>query len=139
MKIGQIRQKLKSRFEKRYVRKKAFESLNDEVKQLKKKIAKLEKGSRTDDTDTAETITKASKAKPPVTAKVSKANGQQDELTRIKGIGPVLEKKLNNLDIFHFSQIANWNEEEIEKISEHLSFKGRIQREEWVKQAKDLA
>ncbi len=62
-----------------------------------------------------------------------------DELTRINGIGPVLKKKLNNLGIDTFQQIADFSKADIDRVNGELSFKGRIERENWVKQAKKLA
>ncbi len=64
--------------------------------------------------------------------------GKADELTRIKGIGPKLNTLLNELGIFHFSQIAAWTPEQCEWIDDHLAFKGRVQREGWVEQARRL-
>ncbi|MBO6717474.1 MAG: ATP-binding cassette domain-containing protein [Rhizobiaceae bacterium] len=65
--------------------------------------------------------------------------GGADNLTRIGGIGPANEKKLNAVGIWHFSQIASWKKAEVEWIGSYLSFPGRIEREDWVKQAKALA
>ncbi|EKF17206.1 ATP-binding cassette domain-containing protein [Nitratireductor pacificus] len=65
--------------------------------------------------------------------------GGGNNLTRIKGIGPANEKKLNTLGTWHFDQIAAWKKAEIEWVGAYLSFPGRIEREEWVKQAKVLA
>jgi len=65
--------------------------------------------------------------------------GSADNLKRIKGIGPVNEGRLNRLGIYHFEQIAAWGEDEIAWVNTFLSFKGRIQRENWVGQAGDLA
>lgn len=67
------------------------------------------------------------------------AAGGADNLTRISGIGPANEKKLNTLGIWHFSQVAAWKKAEVEWVGSYLSFAGRIEREEWVKQAKALA
>jgi len=66
-------------------------------------------------------------------------DGEADNLCKIKGIGKVIEGKLNNLGIFHFDQIASWSEKEIAWVDKHLSFTGRIIREDWVGQAKLLA
>ncbi len=76
-------------------------------------------------------------SQPPGTKKPGA--GGADNLTRIGGIGPANEKKLNALGIWHFSQIASWKKAEIEWIGSYLSFAGRIEREDWVKQAKALA
>ena len=65
--------------------------------------------------------------------------GAKDNLKRIKGIGPVNEGRLNELGIFHFSQIAGWGRSEIDWVDDYLSFKGRIEREDWIAQAKTLA
>ncbi|TPK46047.1 ATP-binding cassette domain-containing protein [Mesorhizobium sp. B2-5-4] len=64
--------------------------------------------------------------------------GKADNLTRIKGIGTVNEKKLNEHGIFHFDQIGAWKKADVEAVEAYLAFDGRIAREEWVKQAKLL-
>ena len=64
---------------------------------------------------------------------------EANDLTSISGIGGWIEKKLNALDIYTFKQIANFNSEDIETVSEAIEFfPGRIERDEWVHQAKDL-
>lgn len=64
---------------------------------------------------------------------------QADELTEITGIGGWIEKKLNAVDIYTFKQIANFNKEDIELVTETIEyFPGRIERDEWVHQAKEL-
>ncbi len=65
--------------------------------------------------------------------------GKKDDLKRIKGIGPKIENTLNELGIFHFDQIAGWNGKTVGWVNGFLSFKGRIQREKWISQAKSLA
>lgn len=65
--------------------------------------------------------------------------GVADKLTRVKGIGPVNEKRLHDLGIYHFDQIAAWSTDDIAWIDTSLSFKGRIAREDWVGQAARLA
>ncbi len=66
------------------------------------------------------------------------AKGEPDDLKKISGVGPVLEGKLNELGIFHYWQVAELSAEEIASIDEALSFKGRIERDDWVAQAKNL-
>lgn len=61
-----------------------------------------------------------------------------DDLKRIRGIGLLIEKKLNSLGICRYEQIANWTAAEIDRISQMLDFKGRIEREAWVEQARIL-
>ncbi len=62
-----------------------------------------------------------------------------DDLKMIKGVGPKLETTLNELGIYHYDQIASWTPENIAWVDVNLSFKGRIERENWIGQAKDLA
>ncbi len=65
--------------------------------------------------------------------------GQGDDLKRIRGIGVLIERKLNSLGVVSYEQIANWTAEEIDRVSQSLDFKGRIERENWVEQARILA
>jgi large subunit ribosomal protein L21 len=62
-----------------------------------------------------------------------------DDLTQISGVGPVIVKKLNGEGITTFAQIAAWSDADVEAIEEKLSFKGRVGREDWIAQAKELA
>ncbi len=66
--------------------------------------------------------------------------GGADDLKRIHGVGPKLESMLHRLGIYHFDQIAAWNDDEIAWVDEHLEvFRGRVSRDEWVRQARDLS
>jgi len=67
------------------------------------------------------------------------AEGTPDNLQKLKGVGPKLEEKLNALGIWHYHQIAAWSADEVVWIDAHLNFKGRIARDGWVDQAKQLA
>ena len=80
---------------------------------------------------------KAKVAKPKPKAKPAPVT--KDDLKRIKGIGPQNEARLNNVDVIAFSQIASWSAKDQREMGERLAFSGRIEREEWVKQAKVLA
>lgn len=62
-----------------------------------------------------------------------------DDLKRIRGIGVLIEKKLNSLGITSYEQVANWTEADIDRISQVLDFRGRIERENWIEQARILA
>lgn len=64
--------------------------------------------------------------------------GRADDLKRLKGIGPGNEHKLHDMGIFHFRQIAAWTPEQIAWVGRSLSFPGRVEREDWVGQAKKL-
>lgn len=72
-------------------------------------------------------------------AALSAPEGTADDLTRIKGIGPKLSQTLNELGIFHYRQIANWEAGEAGWIDEFLSFKGRVAREQWIEQAQKFS
>lgn len=65
--------------------------------------------------------------------------GQADDLKKIKGVGKVLEGKLNDAGIYHFWQVAALNAEQITELEEEMSFPGRIGRDDWVAQAGTLA
>ncbi|MEM9795127.1 MAG: hypothetical protein AAF919_01470 [Pseudomonadota bacterium] len=66
--------------------------------------------------------------------------GAADDLKRIKGVGPKLEKLCNKLGFYHFDQIAAWTNEEVAWVDANLEgFKGRVRRDDWVAQAKLLA
>jgi len=65
--------------------------------------------------------------------------GPADDLKKISGVGPVLEKKLNALGVTTFAQVAAMSRDDIEKLDDALSFKGRIDRDNWLEQAAELA
>ncbi|MEM1352899.1 MAG: hypothetical protein AAGF27_11175 [Pseudomonadota bacterium] len=65
--------------------------------------------------------------------------GAADDLKKITGVGPKLEKTLNDLGIYHFDQVAKLTKTDIAWIDERLRFKGRIERDDWMSQAKALA
>ncbi len=63
--------------------------------------------------------------------------GKADDLQKIEGIGPVLERLCHELGIFHFDQIAAWGPAEIAWMDSNLKgFRGRVSRDKWVAQAK---
>jgi len=71
--------------------------------------------------------------------RLDKPKGGPDDLKKIKGVGKVLEGKLNAAGIFHFWQVAALTGEQIAELEEEMSFPGRVERDEWVKQAGELA
>jgi len=75
---------------------------------------------------------------PPVFG-LKKPDGEKDDLTQIIGIGKVFERTLHDLGIFHFRQIASFGPAEIARINSELKeFKGRIEHDDWIGQAKEL-
>ncbi len=65
--------------------------------------------------------------------------GKPDDLKKLKGVGPKLEATLNELGFFHFDQVASWGPQEVAWVDSRLKFKGRIERDGWIEQAKVLA
>ena len=75
------------------------------------------------------------RAPPPILAGV----GEPDDLKLIVGIGPVLERMLHGLGITQFRQIARWTDRDATDFDAKLSeFPGRIQRDQWITQAREL-
>ena len=66
-------------------------------------------------------------------------SAEVDDLKRIRGVGVLIEKRLNSLGIVSYNQIADWTTDDIDRVSSSLDFKGRIERENWVEQARILA
>jgi len=83
----------------------------------------------------------ASAPAAPKAAKPAKteAPAGADDLKKLSGVGPALEKKLHEAGITTFAQIAAWTDADVAEIDTQLSFKGRIEREGWIAQAKELA
>lgn len=59
-----------------------------------------------------------------------------DDLQRIKGIGPKLEQTLHEMGVTDFAQIAAWTDNEVREVNAKLRFQGRIERDEWLAQAR---
>lgn len=82
-------------------------------------------------------------AKPALTDKNRPAGIEKpaapDDLKMISGVGPKIEATLNEIGIFTFAQVAGWKKAEREWVDGYLNFRGRIERDDWVKQAKALA
>jgi len=90
----------------------------------------------------AATAPKAATAKaaaPKAKAAPAAASSEGDDLTQLSGVGPALLKKLNAAGITTFAQIAAWTEADVAEFDEKRSLKGRIEREGWIAQAKELA
>ena len=59
-------------------------------------------------------------------------------MKQISGVGPVLEKKLNEYGIYHYKQIAGLKKADAAKLDDDLALKGRIEKDDWIKQVKEL-
>jgi large subunit ribosomal protein L21 len=83
----------------------------------------------------------AAPAKPAKKAAAPKAEAAAgaDDLKQLSGVGAALEKKLHEAGVTTFAQIAAWTEADVAAMDEKLSFKGRIEREGWIEQAKELS
>ena len=64
---------------------------------------------------------------------------QIDNLKKIHGVGPVLEKRLNAAGIYQFKQVTRWTKSIVDHLDEHLALGGRISRDNWVDQARKLS
>ena len=81
-----------------------------------------------------ETAAKAKSSKPVQSAPV-----KPEDLKVISGIGPKLELLLNKLGIFTLAQIASWTAEDAAKVDQNLQLNGRVLRDDWRGQAKQMA
>lgn len=106
------------------------EILTGGAKPSVKAAAKAEKTEAVSEKAPAKKATKKVEAAP--------AEGFTDDIKLIGGVGPTLEKKLHAAGITSLTQIAAWTPADVVKFDEELSFKGRIERDEWVQQAQDL-
>jgi len=112
-----------------------------EARQRKAREAKAEPAAAFKAPETAKA--KAADEKPSLESKDRPAAIERpaapDDLQLISGIGPKIEGTLHSLGIYTFAQIASWKTAEREWVDSYLSFKGRIDREDWVRQAAALA
>ncbi|WP_319772424.1 50S ribosomal protein L21 [Breoghania sp.] len=81
---------------------------------------------------------KASEATAAPAAKAEAASGG-DDLKKLSGLGPAIEKKLNAAGITTYAQIASMTAEDVARVEEEAGIKGRFERDNWVEQAKELA
>lgn len=87
---------------------------------------------------TSNTASSKSTSSPLGIAGLPKASGE-DDLKMISGIGPTNEKRLKEAGIMSFAQIAAMTPDQQREVGERLSFPGRMEREDWVGQARILA
>jgi large subunit ribosomal protein L21 len=101
--------------------------------------AKSAKTAPAESTAAATLSSKTKSAAAPLAAPVTGAtSGKADDISLIGGVGPKMEKILHENGITTFAQIAAWTDGDIAKFDELCKPKGRIAREEWVDQAKEL-
>lgn len=105
----------------------------------RKTAAKTSAAKKSTPTRNKAPATKAAAPKKPAAKKVTAAAAKADDLKLIKGVGKLNEKRLHEEGINTFAQVAAWKKVDIADFDEKLNFKGRIEREEWVPQAKLLA
>jgi predicted flap endonuclease-1-like 5' DNA nuclease len=77
------------------------------------------------------------RAKPPVLS--GARNGAPDDFTLIEGVSLLQQTTLYSLGVFHFDQVAAWTPENVAWVDQYLRLGGRIEDEEWVEQAEELA
>jgi large subunit ribosomal protein L21 len=92
-----------------------------------------------------EILASGAKKAPIKKAPVKKAAAKEveaavggDDLSKLTGVGPVLVKKLVEEGVTSFAQIVAWSAEDIAAIDEKLNLKGRVERDDWIAQAKEL-
>lgn len=106
------------------------------LKTIEKELGKL--GKRLEEPRSVEPAPRMASRKEPRVLKAA-IYGDRDDLKRISGVGPKLEKLLNHNGVYYFWQVASWTSEDIDVIDDRLDvFKGRIARDNWVTQAQQL-
>lgn len=102
--------------------------------QMRGELQALREAAAAEDAQDATGIATALRARLPK----SKA-GQKDDLKRISGVGPAIEKRLNALGIFTYEQVSRFDEHLVEQVNQAIEFfPGRIARDNWVGQATEL-
>ena len=116
-----------------------YEQSEQASETLRFKIGDIEKNWQEMQQDRATAKNSANGKAKPSTFGLSKPEGDVDDLTEIIGIGKVFERTLHDLGIYHFRQIAAFGPVEIARINTELKeFKGRVEHDDWIGQAKDL-
>jgi len=69
---------------------------------------------------------------------LSAPRGAPDDLTKLTGVGPQLEKKLNEAGIFHYWQVGAMQPADVKKVDDQVKLHGRIDRDGWIAQARTL-
>lgn len=74
-----------------------------------------------------------------VGANTADGGGHTDDLKRIRGIGVLIEKRLRAMGYGSYEQVGSWTQSDVDRVSQQLDFRGRIERENWIEQARILA
>ena len=118
------------------------DSKNDATDTAVAEASAVSEASAVTETATTEaSVTEAPVTEAPVTETpkfLDAPNGEKDDLKKILGIGSVIEEQLNDLGVYHYSQIAEFSDSDVANVNAHLNFPGRIERDEWIAQAQDL-
>ena len=116
-----------------------YEQSEQESETLRFKIGDIEKNWQEMQRARAKAKESANGKKKTSAFGLSEPEGEVDDLTEIIGIGKVFERTLHDLGIYHFRQIAAFGPVEIARINSELKeFKGRVEHDDWIGQAKDL-
>lgn len=67
------------------------------------------------------------------------SDGVNDDLKHIRGVGVLIEKRLRAMGFTSFAQIGSWTQSDVDRVNQKLDFRGRIERENWIEQARILA
>jgi predicted flap endonuclease-1-like 5' DNA nuclease len=89
--------------------------------------------------ETAKVLSFETAAKAKSSKSAHAAPAKPEDLKVISGIGPKLETLLNKLGIFTLAQIASWSAEDAAKVDQDLQLNGRVLRDDWRGQAKQMA
>ncbi|MCU7917172.1 MAG: hypothetical protein KZQ95_02295 [Candidatus Thiodiazotropha sp. (ex Epidulcina cf. delphinae)] len=116
---------------KKFAKSRSHQQLKERVDALEKELGEIRRM-------LGESGGKPRPAPKKAATKKSESSINKDNLQRIKGIGAVIEKRLRDYGVDGYAQIAAWKDVDVEDFSQRLNFKGRIQRERWVEQAKAL-
>jgi large subunit ribosomal protein L21 len=81
---------------------------------------------------------KKAEAAPAAAAPLAAPIAGGDDISLIGGVGPKMEQGLHEMGITTFAEIAAWTADDVAKVEAHLKQKGRVAREEWIEQAKEL-
>ncbi len=116
----------------------ASESKSHPLDRLRNELSQIEEAhtQKVLQTQQQTELFESTKSIPP--ENLEQLDGTADDLKQINGIGPKIESTLNQLGVYHYEQIAEFTEGNIHWINEQMDFSGRVERENWVEQAREL-